>query len=160
MAVRLSVLRIDVDRYLIITRLLESIFTYFQYSSPGEKLRHIYAGLSGNRSQIDTKCKTCDIRQRYWVFGLCPSSGFFLNNNEKHNVSGTGSVSVLRWGKTPTLLGPLERANQNHWPRTMDKARKPSISVCYAPSSEPYSIYLNVVLLLEHHITKTYKEVR
>jgi hypothetical protein len=33
---------------------------------------------------------------RYWVFGLCPSSGFFLNNNEKHNVSETGSVSVLR----------------------------------------------------------------
>jgi hypothetical protein len=32
----------------------------------------------------------------YWVFGLCPSSGFFLNNNEKHNVSETGSVSVLR----------------------------------------------------------------
>jgi hypothetical protein len=28
--------------------------------------------------------------QRYWVFGLCPSSGFFLNNNEKHNVSETG----------------------------------------------------------------------
>jgi hypothetical protein len=21
--------------------------------------------------------------QRYWVFGLCPSSGVFLNNNEK-----------------------------------------------------------------------------
>jgi hypothetical protein len=34
--------------------------------------------------------------QKYWVFGLCPSSGFFLNNNEKHNVSETGSVSVLR----------------------------------------------------------------
>jgi hypothetical protein len=33
---------------------------------------------------------------RYWVFGLCPSSGFFLNNNEKHNISETGSVSVLR----------------------------------------------------------------
>jgi hypothetical protein len=30
--------------------------------------------------------------QRYWVFGLCPLSGFFLNNNEKHNVSETGSV--------------------------------------------------------------------
>jgi hypothetical protein len=51
--------------------------------------------------------------QIYWVFGLCPSSGFFLNNNEKHNVSETGSVSVLRWGKTSTLLGPLERANLN-----------------------------------------------
>jgi hypothetical protein len=34
---------------------------------------------------------------------------------KKHNVSETGSVSVLRWGKTPTLLGPLERANLNHW---------------------------------------------
>jgi hypothetical protein len=31
----------------------------------------------------------------------------------KRNVSETGSVSVLRWGggKTPTQLGPLERAN-------------------------------------------------
>jgi hypothetical protein len=28
----------------------------------------------------------------------------------------TESVSVLRWGvQTPTLLGPLERANLNHW---------------------------------------------
>jgi hypothetical protein len=34
---------------------------------------------------------------------------------KKHNVSETGSVSVLRWGKTPTLLGPIERANLNHW---------------------------------------------
>jgi hypothetical protein len=25
----------------------------------------------------------------------------------------------------------------------MDKVRKPNISVCYTPSSEPYSIYLN-----------------
>jgi hypothetical protein len=32
--------------------------------------------------------------QRYWVFGLCPSSGFFLNNNEKHNVSETGYYSL------------------------------------------------------------------
>jgi hypothetical protein len=27
--------------------------------------------------------KNEDSRRRYWVFGLCPSSGFFLNNNEK-----------------------------------------------------------------------------
>jgi hypothetical protein len=85
--------------------------------------------------------------QRYWVFGLCASSGFFLNKNEKHNVSETGSVSVVRWGKTPTLLGPLERAHltwgrkQIQFPkrcvfhcylgkiRTMDKVRKPSISM-------------------------------
>jgi hypothetical protein len=34
---------------------------------------------------------------------------------KKHNVSETGSVSVLRWEKTPTQLGPLERANLNPW---------------------------------------------
>jgi hypothetical protein len=34
---------------------------------------------------------------------------------DKNDVSETGSVSVLRWGETPSLLGPLERANLNHW---------------------------------------------
>jgi hypothetical protein len=36
--------------------------------------------------------------------------------SRKHNVSEAKSVSVLRWGgKTPTHLGPLERASLNHW---------------------------------------------
>jgi hypothetical protein len=30
-------------------------------------------------------------------------------------VSETGSVSVLWWGETPILLGPLERTNLSHW---------------------------------------------
>jgi hypothetical protein len=34
--------------------------------------------------------------QNYWVFGLCPSSGIL--ETRKHNVSETGSVSVLKWG--------------------------------------------------------------
>jgi hypothetical protein len=52
--------------------------------------------------------------QNYWIFGLCPSSGIL--ETRKHNVSETGSVSVLRWREeTPILLGPLERANLNHW---------------------------------------------
>jgi hypothetical protein len=44
--------------------------------------------------------------QNYWVFGLFPSSGIL--ENRKHDVSETGSVSVLRWRgeKTPTQLGP------------------------------------------------------
>jgi hypothetical protein len=51
--------------------------------------------------------------QNYWVFGLCPSSRILKTRNR--NVSETGSVSVLRWGgETPTLLGPLGRANLNH----------------------------------------------
>jgi hypothetical protein len=35
----------------------------------------------------------------------------------KLNFSYTGSVSIARWGEweTPTLLGPLERANLNGW---------------------------------------------
>jgi hypothetical protein len=44
-------------------------------------------------------------------FGPCPSSGILIFG--KHNVSETGSISVFREGgeKSPTLLGPLERAN-------------------------------------------------
>jgi hypothetical protein len=33
--------------------------------------------------------------QNHWVSGLCPSSGIL--NSREHNVSETGSVSVLRW---------------------------------------------------------------
>jgi hypothetical protein len=41
--------------------------------------------------------------QNYWVFGLCPSSGFQLirRKKEKHDDSETGSVSALRWRETP-----------------------------------------------------------
>jgi hypothetical protein len=48
--------------------------------------------------------------QNYWVFGLFPSSGIL--RIRKHDISETGSVSVLRCGggrKTPTQLGPLDR---------------------------------------------------
>jgi hypothetical protein len=66
--------------------------------------------------EIDSKgfWRRC-ITQNYWVFGLFPSSGIL--ENRKHDVSETGSVSVLRWRreKTPTQLGPLERANLSHW---------------------------------------------
>jgi hypothetical protein len=52
--------------------------------------------------------------QDYWSFGRCLSSGIL--ETRRHNVSETPSVSVLRRGEeTPTLLGPLERANLNHW---------------------------------------------
>jgi hypothetical protein len=43
--------------------------------------------------------------QDYWVFGLRPSSGI-LKNTKEHNVSETGSVSVLMWEVGDTLLGP------------------------------------------------------
>jgi hypothetical protein len=50
-----------------------------------------------------------DNTENYWAFGLCPSSDIL--ETREHNVLETGSLSVLRrGGKTPTLLGPLERA--------------------------------------------------
>jgi hypothetical protein len=47
-------------------------------------------------------------------FGLYPTSGIYKSKD--HNVSETGSVSVLRWmgQDRPTQLGPLERASLNH----------------------------------------------
>jgi hypothetical protein len=39
----------------------------------------------------------------------------------KHDISETGSASVLRWREPPTLLGPLDRANLNHWTLALSK---------------------------------------
>jgi hypothetical protein len=57
------------------------------------------------------------ITQNYRVLGLFPSSGIL--ENRKHDVSETGSGSVLRrGGKTPTQFGHLERANHTHGNRS------------------------------------------
>jgi hypothetical protein len=53
--------------------------------------------------------------QSYWAcFGLYPSSCMWKTKD--HNVSETGSLSVLRWmgQDKPTQLGPLEIASLNH----------------------------------------------
>jgi hypothetical protein len=56
--------------------------------------------LTMDHSQISNVNKIREIltmvfnTQNYWVSGLCPSSGIL--NTRKHNVSETGSVSVLR----------------------------------------------------------------
>jgi hypothetical protein len=48
---------------------------------------------------------------------------------KKHNISETGNVVFFH-----CYLGKI---------RTIDKVRKPNISVCYTPSSEPYRVYLH-----------------
>jgi hypothetical protein len=48
--------------------------------------------------------------QNYWVSGLCPSSGI-LNTTEKTFRKLDLFPSSGEGKKTPTLLGPLERAN-------------------------------------------------
>jgi hypothetical protein len=49
--------------------------------------------------------------QNYWVFGLVHRPVFKKLEN---NVSEIGSVSVLRWGETPNLLGVIEKPDMNH----------------------------------------------
>jgi hypothetical protein len=54
--------------------------------------------------------------QNHWVFGPSPSSGIL--GNRKHDVSETGSVSVLRCvggGGNTYSVGSLDRADINHW---------------------------------------------
>jgi hypothetical protein len=70
--------------------------------------------LKENYTHTDTYIQLEDYTRNYWVFGLCSLSGIL--KTREHNVSETGSVSVLRrGGKTHTHLRPLERANFNHW---------------------------------------------
>jgi hypothetical protein len=48
------------------------------------------------------------IWKNYWGFGLCPSSGIL--KTRKHNISETGSFSVLRWrGEDTYSVGSLEK---------------------------------------------------
>jgi hypothetical protein len=50
--------------------------------------------------------------QNYWVFGLCPSSVFEkLDNTTFRKLDLFASSGE---GETPTLFGPLLRANLNH----------------------------------------------
>jgi hypothetical protein len=66
--------------------------------------------------------------QNYWIAGLCPSSGIL--NTRKHNVSETGSVSVVRSGEGGTyFVGSLERGNLNHWSRDPAQEISPSLDM-------------------------------
>jgi hypothetical protein len=71
--------------------------------------------------------------QNHWVFELCPSSRIPKKKKLRTQTFRKLDVSFLRWGwETPTLLGPLEKANPNHSGfleyRTMGKVQKSSKS--------------------------------
>jgi hypothetical protein len=77
----------------------------------------------------------------YWVSGL-PSIVWNSKHKETQRLGNWICFRPqVRGGETPTLLGPSDRANLNHW--TMDQVQKPSNSWCCTPSSESFRFYLN-----------------
>jgi hypothetical protein len=59
--------------------------------------------------------------RKYWVLGLRPSSGILKElENTKFRKLDLFPSSDERGRETPTLLGPLERANLNHWTTYID----------------------------------------
>jgi hypothetical protein len=106
----------------------------------------------------------------FWTLSIA----LYVEDKKYHNVSETGSVSVLRWmgQDKPTLLGPLERArdwvglscpfhlrtetdpvSETLWYflsstyKTMDKVqKKPNSSVQHTPWSESFQVYTRSVL--------------
>jgi hypothetical protein len=62
---------------------------------------------------VQNLCKI-HLTKNCWGFGILPI--VWYSKTRKHDVSETGHVSLFTWeGQTPTLLGPLERANLNYW---------------------------------------------
>jgi hypothetical protein len=82
-----------------------------------ERKARVHTGLS-SRWWWDSKgfwgwCITLRITG---ILGLFQRPSSEILKTRKHNVSETGFSSACRWRReTPTLLGPLERANLNHW---------------------------------------------
>jgi hypothetical protein len=99
------------------------------------------------RRSVDT-CfmpRTCECSLNRWLSGLCPSSGIL--NTRNHNVSETGSVSVLRWGPWKELTSATRLCtvqNSGRW----TKSRKPFIPRAVHQRQKPQaSLYIPADLL-------------
>jgi hypothetical protein len=94
----------DINCYLIVRKLLDSIFSVWQepvislhtWEIIFRKVAYSMHGACSEMFQTDNRKG-----QHYWGFGLRPSSGIL--KTRKHNVSETASVSILRWGKRHLL---------------------------------------------------------
>jgi hypothetical protein len=72
-----------------------------------------YYELKKNKQKFDEGCpKLLDQKkqQRYWVFGLCPSSGFFLNKNEKTQRFGNWICFRPQVREDTYSVGPLRKS--------------------------------------------------
>jgi hypothetical protein len=73
---------------------------------------------SGRDLQLVTTCCT-ELLGLFWTLSIV-----CYIEDKNHNVSETGSVSILRWmgQDKPTQLGPLERASLNHYNQLLPTA--------------------------------------
>jgi hypothetical protein len=58
--------------------------------------------------------------QKWWVFGIDPSFGILRDQKTRRFGNWICFRLQMRWGRTPTQLGPVERANLNHYYFTND----------------------------------------
>jgi hypothetical protein len=66
-----------------------------------------------SKEENENKLNSTELLGLFWTLSIV----FYVEDKKYHNVSETGSVSVLRWmgQDKPTQLGALERASLNHW---------------------------------------------
>jgi hypothetical protein len=73
--------------------------------------------------------------QNCCAFGFCPSSDIL--KTREHEFPEAGRFRPQVRGETPTVLGPLERANLNHWTATQISFSKgPKKAGISPPSTE------------------------
>jgi hypothetical protein len=74
-----------------------------QYASPSQCIPSMTQPdtINGN-TFVGREAEATELKN-YWIFGLCPSFDI-LKETKEHNVSETGSVSVLREGCGRHLL--------------------------------------------------------
>jgi hypothetical protein len=58
-------------------------------------MKGIYLVHTGYTNRLEMILTMVYAVRNYWAYGLCPSSGVQKQETEEHNVSETGSVSVL-----------------------------------------------------------------
>jgi hypothetical protein len=108
---------------------LGSLYSVRQYLESLDSVRQHLESLYSVRQHLES---LYSVRQHLGLLD-CPLSSIL--STRTHNVSETGSVSVLRPGEGDTLLGPLERTNLNqaHFPEhsePCDDVQKRSNSEC------------------------------
>jgi hypothetical protein len=97
----------------LVTRIHVTVLTRLGFDAFKES--SLCTGITSRFTQGFKNMEKTGWPQNYWVFELCPSAGVL--GIIEINVSETVSVSLLRWGGEGSTysVGPLERANCNHW---------------------------------------------